>query len=219
MSSLGAIIGVLCIIAGISRGTILSKSDISKCCKFDETLNARQECETTNRTGWEFQYSHMGSSRKPMPGFGNWTLIENKVPNCDRRIRIPAKPLLVVINGGLFSSALGKVISESDFCVDMDYVLICDTSVGNKTIVNRCCGEQAIYSMKSMSCRHTGKSRKVVDNDDIFFMDSLPCDQIVSVGFVGNETNLHNNGSVEVTNQLIPHESYCLEYTDERGKF
>ncbi|GJQ75789.1 hypothetical protein Trydic_g17859 [Trypoxylus dichotomus] len=215
MTSLRTILSAFCLVAN-SYGTILSTSDVSKCCKLNETLNARQECETTNRTGWEYNYRHFNyTSQSPVLGFGSWSLVENKVPNCEKRITFPVQPLSVIIDGDLYSAILNRRLSQSEFCVDMDYILVCDKFLGNKTLVNRCCGKRAIYSNETKSCKHISKENEILVGENVFFKDFLPCDEIVTVGTVSNETKLYDNGSFEVMNQLYPHESFCLEYISE----
>lgn len=216
MTSLRTIFSTVLFVAN-SYATILSTYDISKCCKFNETLNSRQECESTNRTGWESAYAHIVEGI-PVEGFGGWTLIENKVPNCERLVSLPVEPLLVVIEGNLYVSALDKMIADSDYCVDMDYIMLCDTFLGNKTLVNRCCGTNAIYSNETRSCKRVNKDNSIDLGGNVFFKVTLPCNQIVSVGIVSNETRLYENGSFEVMNELYPHESFCLEYMGEEGK-
>lgn len=219
MIALQTILGALCIVTS-GYATILSSSDVPKCCQFNETLTSTQQCEYTNRTDWKNSYSFLNETTgHPDMGFGPWTLVENKVPNCERRMAIPAVPLLVIISGELYSTTLSKLLSPSQYCVDMDYILVCDNIFGNKTLVNRCCGGNAIYSNETGSCKEVKQEKDIFVGDNVYFKHLLPCNQIVAVGVVSNETILYENGSLEVMDQLYPHESFCLEYRSQNGKF
>ncbi|KAI4460783.1 methuselah n-terminal domain superfamily [Holotrichia oblita] len=218
MIALRTIFGAFCLVTS-SYAAILSSSGVSKCCLFNETLTAKQQCESTNRTDWENSYRYMNDTTSPSyVGFGPWTLIENKVPNCEKWLAIPTLPLSVIIQGLLYTATLDKFFPPSQYCVDMDYVLVCDNIFGNKTLVNRCCDSNAIYSNETKSCKEMEEEKEIFVGNNVYFKHLVPCNQIMSIAIVSNETILYENGSLEVMGHLYPHESFCLEYMSQNGK-
>ncbi|XP_071054468.1 probable G-protein coupled receptor Mth-like 1 isoform X2 [Onthophagus taurus] len=202
-----------------------SNVTISRCCGFNETLNTdTMECEEyiNKWTNEVYTITTLNQSKILIKGYpDSWSFIENEFPICNHYKFIPLEQLIVVENNGYYLLSYNITV-DKNFCFDEQVLVLCSEEYtnlfGNKTIVHRCCGKQAIFSSTQNTCLRSFtkkpiKGPKIEQEKDILFYDGFPCKNFtIEENFTGT---IKNDGSIEWGNIKINVQEYCLEYLNE----
>ncbi|XP_022902704.2 probable G-protein coupled receptor Mth-like 1 isoform X1 [Onthophagus taurus] len=220
---------IICVVlfTFLANAKTLDSVHVNKCCKSTEILDKQKKvCLNSTIEDWTIKYLTMNPTKSPKLVSGlpkMWKIREDTRPNCKNFSTFHQRlhSFVAIENGSLFVTEIGTFVLPSSYCVDYDVVLVCITETDSvspqRERVNRCCGENAVYSLDKRRCDIFNHNRTIHVPNDTVLVDSLPdCTDYALAGQY-SETSMLTNGSLKSTafDTVLPSDSYCIEYMKE----
>lgn len=199
--------------------------EVRKCCKLEESLSKDGSvCSPGIPSSWTEDFNQMSQDRKVVFGLPlNWRLWQNTRPQCDDNFTVFIQRKFSFVgfdNGDMYVSELGKLLNASQYCIDNGVLMTCSVTPPGLVKVNRCCPERSLFSPKHKRCTSSEEEVVVDLPNGTYFVNNIPCKDVVVAGRFGDDMVVLKNGSLKTgTGTVLPRDGYCLTRLENDSKY
>lgn len=216
---------------------------VNKCCRIGEKLERSKECSFGGSNHWwpliwMIMKSAYFEPHSDSPRF--FKVTESSRPRCQSpELIIGEHSFVVFSNGSLFLPDRNELFESDNFCIDKDMALVCSAQAQidnsnkpsvNRTRVQKCCPQKAIYQTETDSACMTLRGgheiigRKLLENstNPLEYRYGFPkCSKSMNnIAIVGkfNESKFdESTGNLTLAEGTFQQDQYCLEHFNDTG--